>query len=111
MSWKVTSLASGHRIGNQLPVKGITQLEVNVKALKEALDHKKFAMAVLMAIIAFLGQFFTALAQFGDVVQALAAVDWAVVVAPITVAIGAQGLADLGKERAKIDAETWKSKE
>ncbi len=52
--------------------------------------------------VIFLGQFFPAWSQAGDALQGLAAVNWQEVMLPILTAIGAQGVADFGKESQKI---------
>lgn len=66
-------------------------------------NSKKFRVGILLTLLLFLGQFFTALAQTLDPVAAMSAIDWLVVAAPIMTAIGAQGLADFGKEKAKLE--------
>ena len=56
-----------------------------------------------MAITILLGQLFPAYAETGSLILALAKVNWLEVSAPVMAAIGAQGLADFGKERAKVE--------
>lgn len=73
-----------------------------MKTLKDLLNSKKFLAGFVTSGFLFLGQFFPAWSQSGDPLQGLAAVDWQVVMLPILTAIGAQGIADFGKERAKI---------
>ena len=73
------------------------------KTILAILDSKKFVVAIIMALCIFLGQFFVALSSSGDVIFALAAVQWLEVAAPIMTAIGAQGLADFGKEKVKVE--------
>lgn len=67
------------------------------------LQHKKFQAALVASLIAMLGGYAAGLAETGDFVQALLSVDWTAVIAPWLFAIGAQGAADIGKERAKIE--------
>lgn len=71
--------------------------------MPEIFTHKKFQAGSVMSIVIFLGQFFTGLAQTGNVINALAMVDWLVVATPMLTAIGAQGLADFGKEKTKVE--------
>lgn len=71
-------------------------------SIKGILNSKKFVAAFIAAAFLALGQFFPALAEHGDAVQALAAINWELVARPIYVAIGAQGIADVGKEREKV---------
>lgn len=68
------------------------------------LNSKKFLAAIIMSLVIFCGQFFTALAVTGQALPALASVNWLEVATPILTAIGAQGIADFGKEKAKIEA-------
>lgn len=70
--------------------------------IKDLLNSKKFLAAFLASGGIFLGQFLPAWSQSGDVLQGLAAVNWQEVMLPILTAIGAQGIADFGKERAKV---------
>jgi hypothetical protein len=67
--------------------------------------HKKFQAGFIVAITILLGQLLPAYAETGDIVLALAKVNWFEVSAPVMAAIGAQGLADLGKEKAKVEAD------
>ncbi|KKL04891.1 hypothetical protein LCGC14_2611530 [marine sediment metagenome] len=67
--------------------------------------HKKFRAAGLASTVALVGQFGAGLAETGDWGGALIFVDWNLVVGPWLIAIGAQGVADLGKEKAKVEAE------
>jgi hypothetical protein len=76
--------------------------------IPDLLTHKKFQAGIIASLIIFVGMFFTALAATGDVALALGMVEWAIVMAPTMVAIGAQGVADVGKERAK--EELWSNK-
>lgn len=69
-------------------------------------EHKKFRAALLASLIALLGGYSAGLAETADFVQALMSVDWTAVVAPWIAAIVAQGVADFGKEKAKV--EQWK---
>ena len=69
------------------------------------LKHKKFQAALVASLTVFFGSYFSALASTGDFIEALALVEWVVVMAPWVVAIGAQGVADVGKEAAKINNE------
>lgn len=66
-------------------------------------QHKKFRAALLASLIALLGGYATGLAETGDFVQALMSVDWTAVIGPWLAAIAAQGVADFGKERAKVE--------
>lgn len=72
--------------------------------MPDILTHKKFQAGFGMALIIFLAQFCTALSHSWDIASALNAVDWLSVSAPVVTAIGAQGLADFGKEKAVVDA-------
>jgi len=65
--------------------------------------HKKFQAALVASLAALLGGYGSGLAETGDFVAALAMVPWTLVVAPWVVAIGGQGLADIGKEAAKAE--------
>ena len=62
-------------------------------------QHKKFQAALIASLVALLGGYSTGLAESGDFLQALARVDWTAVIVPWLVAIGAQGVADFGKEK------------
>jgi hypothetical protein len=68
--------------------------------MPEMFTHKKFQAGISTAVAVFLGQFFPAYSEAGEIVLALASVDWLVVVTPIVAAILAQGAADFGKEKA-----------
>lgn len=68
----------------------------------DILKHKKFQAALVSSLVIFLGQYLPSMAG-GGAWQGLALVDWALVTAPIMVAIGAQGIADFGKEAKKIE--------
>jgi len=70
--------------------------------------HKKFQAGFVAASTILLGQLLPAYVETGDIVSALAKVNWLEVSAPVMAAIGAQGLADFGKERAKVEnGRTW----
>ena len=71
--------------------------------MPELLRHKKFQAGISGSVAIFLGQFIPAYAAMGDVVGALAQVNWLEVMAPIMTAIAAQGVADHGKEKAKVE--------
>lgn len=66
-------------------------------------QHKKFQAALLASLIALLGGYATGLTETGDFAQALVSVDWTAVIGPWLAAIVAQGVADLGKEKAKVE--------
>lgn len=68
-------------------------------------EHKKFRAALLASLIALLGGYASGLAESGDLIQALTRVDWTAVIAPWLFAIAGQGLADWGKEKAKVERE------
>lgn len=72
----------------------------------ELFKRKKFQAALIASLAAFLGQYAAGLATTGDYAAALATVNWDIVAAPWLVAIGAQGLADLGKEKAKLERDS-----
>ncbi len=72
------------------------------EGLKGIINSKKFVAAFVAAVFLAFGQFFPAWAEHNDAVQALDSIQWELVARPIYVAIGAQGVADLGKEREKI---------
>ena len=74
-----------------------------MNVIRALFSSKKFSAGIVGSLVILAGQFFPAWAQTGDVVQALAMVDWAIVSGPLLVAIGAQGLADFGKEKAKTE--------
>ena len=65
--------------------------------------HKKFKAALVASLIVLLGGYSTGLAESSDFVAALVHVDWTGVIVPWLVAIGAQGIADHGKEKAIIE--------
>ena len=65
--------------------------------------HKKFKAALAASLIALFGGLSSGLAESGDFVSALIHVDWTMVITPWLVAIGAQGIADHGKEKAIIE--------
>lgn len=67
------------------------------------LQHKKFQAAIVASLLALLGGLSPAFTDGVSLVDALLTIDWNLVIAPWLVAIGAQGVADLGKERAKIE--------
>ena len=70
--------------------------------------RKKFQAGFITAIAILLGQLLPAYAETGSIMLALAKVNWLEVSAPVMAAIGAQGLADFGKERAKVEnGRTW----
>lgn len=71
--------------------------------MPELFKHKKFQAGFVLAVAIFLGQLSPGIAETGDVWQALAGVNWLEVAAPVLTAIGAQGFADFGKERAKVE--------
>jgi hypothetical protein len=71
--------------------------------MPEFLKHKKFQVAIITALAIFFGQLAAPLADTGSLVHALALLDWMQIAAPLLTAIGAQGIADFGKERAKIE--------
>jgi hypothetical protein len=80
--------------------------------MKELFQHKKFRAALLASLAAFLGEYAAALATtYGDFWQALSLVNWTLVTAPWMVAIGAQGIADHGKERAKVETSHAKARD
>lgn len=71
------------------------------------LDHKKFQAAFLASISALFGIFGPALAEsatFWIALGSISPAEWALILGPIMIAIGAQGWADSGKEAAKINA-------
>jgi hypothetical protein len=65
--------------------------------------HKKFQAGFVAAIVILLGQLFSAYAESGNIILALAKINWLEVSAPVMAAIAAQGIADVGKERAKVE--------
>lgn len=65
--------------------------------------HKKFRAALVASLIALLGGYSAGLAESHDFIQALISVDWTAVVTPWLAAIAAQGVADWGKEKAKVE--------
>lgn len=68
-------------------------------------DHKKFQAAFFASLTALFGILGPALAESATVWIALGSLtptEWALILGPILVAIGAQGWADSGKEAAKI---------
>lgn len=65
-------------------------------------EHKKFRAALVASLIALCGGYSAGLAEVGDFIQALTFVDWTAVIVPWLFAIAGQGLADLGKEKAKV---------
>lgn len=70
-------------------------------------DHKKFQAAFFATLTALFGIFGPALAESPTFWIALGSItpgEWAVILGPIMIAIGAQGWADSGKEAAKIKA-------
>ena len=68
-------------------------------------DHKKFQAAAFAALTALFGIFGPALAEstFWIALGSVTPAEWALILSPILVAIGAQGWADSGKEAAKIN--------
>lgn len=71
----------------------------------QILNHKKFQAAFLTTFSAFFAIFGSALAEsttFWIALGLITPTEWAVILGPILVAIGAQGWADSGKEAAKI---------
>lgn len=80
--------------------------------MRELFSHKKFKAAAISSLAAFLGEYGAALATtYGDFLQALSLVNWSLVVAPWMVAIGAQGIADHGKERERVAVEYDREKQ
>lgn len=69
--------------------------------MPKILTHKKFQAGLIMSLVIFLGQLFPIWATSGDILIALATINWWEVSAPILTAIGAQGIADWGKEAEK----------
>lgn len=65
-------------------------------------QHKKFRAALVASLVALTGGYSSGLAEVGDFVQALTFVDWTAVIVPWLFAIAGQGLADWGKEKAKV---------
>lgn len=69
------------------------------------LTHKKFQAAFMASLTALFGIFGPALAASTSLWMALGSItpsEWALILGPIMIAIGAQGWADAGKEAAKI---------
>lgn len=66
-------------------------------------DSKKSRLALIGSLIALFGGLATGLAETGDLLSALIYVEWQLVITPWLLAIGAQGIADFGKEKAKIE--------
>ncbi len=69
----------------------------------EMLKHKKFQGALVASLTVLFGSYASGLASTGNFAEALSLVEWVAVIAPWVVAIGAQGVADVGKEAAKIN--------
>ena len=72
----------------------------------QILMHKKFQAAFIASLSALFGIFGPALAEattFWIALGMITPAEWAIILGPVLVAIGAQGWADSGKEAAKIN--------
>lgn len=78
--------------------------------MADLFQSKKFKATLIASLTALLGGYASGLADTGDFLKALALVDWTLVISPWFLYVGAQGVADIGKERAiaegKIKAQT-----
>ncbi len=72
--------------------------------MPKMLTHKKFQAGLGMSLFIFLGQFLPALAESGNVLLALAKIDWYVVAGPLGLSTLAQGWADAGSGKEKLRA-------
>lgn len=67
--------------------------------------HKKFQAAIvtsLTLLLAHLGPALEISATFWTAVGSISPTEWLIIIGPILTAIGVQGIADFGKEAAKI---------
>jgi hypothetical protein len=69
-------------------------------------SHKKFQAGIittLTLLLAHLGPALEVSTTFLRAVGSISPTEWLIIIGPILTAIGVQGLADIGKEAAKID--------
>lgn len=70
------------------------------------LKHKKFQAGITTALILLGTQLAPAMSEHSSFMLALGSIsisEWWVIIAPVLTAIGFQGVADIGKEAAKIN--------
>lgn len=72
----------------------------------EMLKHKKFQAGIIATLVLLLAQLGPALEispTFWTAVGSISPTEWFLIIGPILTAIGFQGVADIGKEAAKIN--------
>lgn len=79
--------------------------KMKIPKMPKIWNHKKFQAGIvtaLMLLLAQLGPALEASPTFWTAVGSISPAEWLLIIGPILTAIGFQGVADIGKEAAKI---------